>query len=109
MTNVTTELQAMAFRCLDEIYVGGLWYKHAGVYLSHLRPAENLTQRLWENDRHERMRALMLQLDRVNHRYGQETVKWGIFKSDGRWQTKVANRSPRATTRWDELLCVEAK
>ena len=109
MTNVTTELQAMAFRGLDEIFVDGLWYKKAGVYLSDLRPSGNLPQRLWENDRHERMRALMSQIDRVNHRFGRETVKCGVFKSEGKWQTKLTKRSPRYTTRWDELLVVEAK
>jgi DNA polymerase V len=109
MTNVTTELQEVAFRALDKIFEHGLWYKKAGVYLSDLRPAENLPQRLWENDRHERMRALMSRIDRVNHRFGRETIKCGIFKSDGRWQTKLTRRSPRYTTRWDELLQVEAK
>jgi DNA polymerase V len=109
MTNVTTELQEVAFRALDKIFEHGLWYKKAGVYLSDLRPAENLPQRLWENDRHERMRALMSRIDCVNHRFGRESVKCGIFKSDGRWQTKLTRRSPRFTTRWDELLQVEAK
>jgi DNA polymerase V len=109
MSNVTTELQEVAFRALDKIFVDGLWYKKAGVYLSDLRPAENLPQRLWENDRHERMRALMSWIDRVNNRFGRETIRCGIFKSDGRWQTRLTRRSPRYTTRWDELLQVEAK
>jgi DNA polymerase V len=109
MTNVTTELQEVAFRALDKIFVDGLRYKKAGVYLSDLRPAENLPQRLWENDRHERMRALMSRIDCVNQRFGRETIKCGVFKSDGRWQTKLTRRSPRYTTRWDELLQVEAR
>ncbi len=108
MTNTTTELQTMAFKALDEIFVDGLQYKKAGIYLSDLRPAKNLTQRLWENGQHERMRALMSQIDHVNQRFGRETVQCGIFKSDGKWQTKLSKRSPRYTTRWDELLCIEA-
>jgi DNA polymerase V len=109
MTNVTTELQEAAFRALDKIFKDGLWYKKAGVYLFDLRPAENLPQRLWDNERHERMRALMSRIDGVNRRFGRETVKCGIFKSDGKWQMKMTRRSPRFTTRWDELLQVEAK
>lgn len=109
MTNVTNELQAAAFQILDDIFIEGFWYKKAGVYLSDLRPAENLPGRLWNNEQHERMRALMGQIDRVNQRYGRETVQCGIFNSDGKWRMKLAHRSPRYTTRWDELLTVEAK
>ncbi len=108
MSNVTTELQAIAFQALDEIFVAGLQYKKAGVYLSDLRPAENLSQRLWDNDHHERLRALMERIDQVNHRFGRETVRCGAFPSDGKWQMKLTNRSPRCTTRWDELLQVKA-
>ncbi len=109
MSNVTTELQEVAFLGLDKIFVDGLLYKKAGVYLSDLRPADNLPQRLWENDGHERMLSLMSQIDRVNQRFGRETIRCGVFKSDGKWQTKLSHRSPRYTTRWDELLHIEAK
>jgi DNA polymerase V len=108
MTNVTLELQEVAFRALAKIFRDGVWYKKAGVFLMDLRPAETLPQRLWDNERHERMRALMSHIDQINQRFGRETIRCGIFKSDGKWQMKMTMRSPRFTTRWDELLQIEA-
>jgi len=101
-------LQAMAFLALDRIFLEELPYKKAGVYLNDLRPADNLSQRLWDNDRHERLRALMGRIDQVNQRFGRETVQCGLFNSDGKWRSRLTMRSPRYTTRWDELPRVRA-
>jgi DNA polymerase V len=72
--------------------------------LGDLVPDYGLPQPLWGNERNERMRELMTKVDRLNRRFGRETVQVGTFISDGKWQMQMNSRSPRYTTRWDELL-----
>lgn len=106
MTNITNDIQAVAFKALETIYRQDLRYKKAGVMLGDLVPDYGLPQPLWGADRNERMRELMANVDRLNRRFGRETVQVGAFISDGKWQMQMNSRSPRYTTRWDELLKV---
>lgn len=106
MTCVTNEIQTVAFKALDSLFRPGLRYKKAGVMLSGLVPASLIPQPLWEAEKSERLRAVMGKMDRLNQRYGRETVQCGQFISEGKWQMKLDSRSPRYTTRWDELLKV---
>lgn len=106
MTCVTNEIQEVAFKALDSLFRPGLRYKKAGVMLSGLVPASLIPQPLWEAEKSERLRAVMGKMDRLNQRYGRETVQCGQFISEGKWQMKLDSRSPRYTTRWDELLKV---
>lgn len=107
MTCVTNEIQTVAFKALDSLFRQGLRYKKAGVMLSNLVPASLIPQPLWEAEKTERLRAVMGKVDRLNQRFGRETVQCGQFISEGKWQMKLNSRSPRYTTRWDELLKVE--
>ncbi|MBS1788669.1 MAG: Y-family DNA polymerase [Acidobacteria bacterium] len=106
LTNITNEIQAVAFKALDTIFRKGLRYKKAGVMLGDLVPDYGFPQPLWETGKAERMRELMANLDRLNRRYGRETVQCGMYISEGKWQMQMNRRSPRYTTRWDELLKV---
>lgn len=106
MTNITNDIQAVAFKALETIYRQELRYKKAGVMLGDLVPDYGLPQPLWDADRNERMRELMANVDRLNRRFGRETVQVGAFISDGKWHMQMNSRSPRYTTRWDELLKV---
>jgi len=107
MTCVTNEIQEVAFKALDSVFRQGLRYKKAGVMLSGLVPAHLIPQPLWEAEKSARLRAVMGKVDRLNQRFGRETVQCGQFISEGKWQMKLNSRSPRYTTRWDELLKVE--
>jgi DNA polymerase V len=106
MTNITNDIQTVAFKALETIYRKDLRYKKAGVMLGDLVPDYGLPQPLWETGKTEKMRELMAKVDRLNRRYGRETVQCGTFISDGKWQMQMNSRSPRYTTRWDELLKV---
>ena len=106
MTAITTDIQLMAFKALDSLFKQGLAYKKAGVMLTDLVPDYGFPQPLWEIGQSERMRELMANVDRLNRRYGRETVQCGTFVSDGKWRMQMNSRSPRYTTRWDELLKV---
>ena len=45
----------------------------------------------------------MAAMDRINRHYGRETVMLAGAGLHKRWTMRQAHRSPRYTTRWDEL------
>ena len=48
----------------------------------------------------------MATLDALNQRMGRGTVKLGVPTPNAACRQRCANRSPRWTTRWDELPAV---
>jgi DNA polymerase V len=81
----------------------------AGVTLGALELADLVAKRLWADELYERHRWLMAAIDRINAKYGRDTVRCGIFPTDGAWRTRFASRSPRYTTRWPEICEAMAK
>jgi DNA polymerase V len=80
LTNLTPDVQVVAFRALQAA-----------------------SQPLWDAEKQERVRDLMFNVDRLNQRFGRETVQYGLFASEGKWRMKLSSRSPRYTTKWNEL------
>jgi DNA polymerase V len=105
----TWELRELAFSGLARIYKPEYDYRRAGVTLGGLELADLVAKRLWEDDWYERQRRLMAAVDRLNGKYGRDTVRCGLFHTEGLWRTRFAKRSPRYTTRWSEICEVAAK
>lgn len=104
-TSYTADLIRHAHRALEKIYSAGHRFKKAGVMLVGLVPdAPVQTDLFVSNARADR---LMCALDQLNARMGSHTVRYGALglkRRGGHWQTVCERRSPRCTTRWDELL-----
>jgi DNA polymerase V len=105
----TWELRELAFSGLARIYKPEYDYRRAGVTLGGLELADLVAKRLWEDEWYERQRRLMAAVDRLNGKYGRDTVRCGLFHTEGLWRTRFAKRSPRYTTRWSEICQVVAK
>ena len=105
----TWELRELAFSGLARIYKPEYDYRRAGVTLGGLELADLVAKRLWEDDWYERQRRLMAAVDRLNGKYGRDTVRCGLFHTEGLWRTRFAKRSPRYTTRWSEICEAVAK
>lgn len=88
-TDATNELLEWSLRGLERIYRAGYRYKKAGVILSHLRPADGLTARLFGNCEYERARRVMRAVDEINARHGRDTVRLGVADPGGRWKTRA--------------------
>lgn len=103
-TSSTADLIREAHRALDKIYTPGYSFKKAGVMLAGLTPAPLVQQSLFTST--ERADRLTAAIDNINARMGGRVVRYGALglKKRGRWQTVCERRSPRCTTRWDELL-----
>ncbi len=110
-TNDTARIVHAALSVLQGIYQPGYPYAKAGVVLMHLQ-REGLRQGELDLGATPAPRPRLVQvLDQLNTRYGQDTVflaSAGLGGRARRWSMKQEHRTPRYTTRWDELLEVRA-
>jgi DNA polymerase V len=105
-TDSTPELLYYALRGAEEAFREGFQYKKAGVLLNELVPAGSPSRSFWNPDTRERVRELLRVVDKLNHKFGRDTVHFGKLATEGRWMTKAEKRSPRYTTRWEEVLTI---
>jgi DNA polymerase V len=108
-TAVSSPFAAAAGRLLSTIYREGFGYKKAGVLLYDLRPERPRQESLFGRAGTE-SEALMEAVDQINGEYGRGTIGLataGLPDHRG-WTMKRENRTPRYTTRWDELPVARA-
>ena len=102
----TRRLIAAALHGLEKIYKPGLRYKKAGVSLSGLRPAAAPQGDLFSGYERQRSAKLMATLDAINKTWGMNTATFAGAGITQPWRMQSARRSPRYTTRWEELPVV---
>ena len=122
-TSDTAVLVAAATTAARTQFRAGFRYAKAGAVLSELRPAghEQGELDLFSSSAPESAAPsdaarvkLMSAMDALNHRFGRDSVRLGsqALASNGAevrvWATKQERRSPRYTTRWDEMPVVRA-
>jgi DNA polymerase V len=93
------------------IFKDGYQYKKCGVMLSGLEPAHGrwLSLLALPPDHRPGDGPLMRAVDRVNQRWGRDTVSFAASGVTRDWRMKREMRSPRYTTVWEEILTVLAK
>lgn len=96
-----------ALRGLARIYRPGYAYNKAGIMITALQSAQQIQQNLFCPDNTEDVR-LMTALDRVNHRWGRDTIQFGAAGLTKTWGMKQAHKSPAYTTRWGDIPVVAA-
>ncbi|MCS4047559.1 DNA polymerase V [Salinibacter ruber] len=99
---------------LEPIYRNGYGYKKAGVCLYDIRPSRPHQESLFGQGREED-EDLMEAVDRINQEHGKGAIGLaaaGLPEGKGHlgreWTMKRQRRSPRYTTRWDELPVAKA-
>jgi len=99
-----------AMHGLESIYRKGFAYQKTGVMLMDLcdRDGEQLDLMATPQSEDERRRneRLMATLDKLNREHGAGTVKLGGGRKNAAWHLRSQWRTPRYTTRWDELPVV---
>ena len=110
-TSFTPELIHKAKECIKQIYQPGYQYHEAGVFLGGLIPQNQIQLSLFSQanltERNKRT-ELMATLDKVNRRWGSNTLQvasQGIKKA---WKMNQSFISPHYTTRWQEIPVVKA-
>ena len=105
-TDDTHELVAAATRAAAAAWLQGHRYAKAGIVLTELIPVGDVQRSLLcGSDREKRMR-LMGALDSVNRRFGRGTLFPAAAGLKKAWAIKADRKSPRYTTRWNELPVV---
>ncbi len=92
------------------IYRPGYLYKKAGVILLDLQSNQAVQGDLFDRPAQPPGRddALMQAVDRLNRVMGRDTVAFAAQGLSRPWALRADLRSPRYTTRWDELPVVSA-
>lgn len=104
-TNDTAELIHYALKLTERLYQQGYRYQKAGVLLSGLVPAHQTQGNLFDDPtKRERSQRLMSAIDQINQRFGSDTLQFAAAGLKKPWAMRAAMRSPRFSTRWDELL-----
>lgn len=103
-TDHTDELIHYALQCLRTIYREGYRFYKTGVILSGLIPADQVQLDFFDTRDRTREGRLMDALDTVNTRLGRGALTFAAAGIERPWKTRFLRRSPRYTTRWEELV-----
>jgi DNA polymerase V len=106
-TDDTRLIAQAAIKLLRVIYRTGFAYQKTGILLTDLNSIHNRQPDLFEDTASlARSAALMTAVDRINQMMGRGTIKLLAEGTDQRWAMKAEKRTPRYTTRLDELPVV---
>ena len=107
-TSYTPDLIKMAHSMLDKIYKEGYLYKKAAVLVTGLVDEKSIQHNLFKSDQSTSKEIqLMKIIDSVNKNYGSDSIHFASQGFNPRWAGNSMKRSPRYTTRWDELITIQ--
>lgn len=94
---------------LKKIYKSGLAYKKIGVMLGGIVSNRAVQQNLFikHSELDEKHRTLMQLMDKMNAKYGKETLKLAAQGIHPSWKMKRDKCTNHFTTRWDSLLQIK--
>ena len=106
-TDFTPDLVEAAVQLLEALYWPGFHYQKCCVMLLDLSPVSHVRADPFDGRDHAREMWLMRALDAINTDHGAHTVR--VSHVGGKrpaWAMRLARRSPRYTTNWQELPVV---
>ncbi len=106
-TCITNELIKPAIEIVERLYERGRTYKKAGVMLSGLVPDKSVQANLFLPPTKNSYRSLMSMVDNVNFGMRDDVIKFAASGTKRDWKMRQELRSPRYTSRWDELKQVK--
>ena len=103
----TAVLIRYAHQILEKIYKDGYAYKKTGVFLSGIIPDDQMQRDMFvEESDPIREKKLFRVVDAINCQFGSDTIQYASSGMSKPWRMKQVYRSPRFTTRWNEILSV---
>ncbi len=106
-TCVTSELIKAAMKIIDMIYEEGKLYKKAGVMLSGIIQDTSVQGDFFIHRSENNNRMLMSMMDNINFSMRDDVLKFAASGTKRNWKMRQEFRSPRYTSRWDELCEVK--
>jgi len=103
-TAYTPDLIKTALSLLEELYLPGFEYKKAGVMFADIISESDVPLNFMEtNYLDDKRKLLMDTVDKLNRKYGQDTMFYASSGLQKDWQMRRAKLSPSWTTRWRDL------
>jgi DNA polymerase V len=93
-----------AVALVDKLYQKGTLYKKAGVMLSGIIPDDSIQGNLFVSESKNSERKLMDMIDNINFSQRDDVLKFASSGTTRDWKMRQELRSPRYTTRWEELF-----
>ncbi|MEN9569606.1 MAG: hypothetical protein RL172_837 [Bacteroidota bacterium] len=106
-TSFTNELIKPAVALVDSLFTKGTVYKKAGVMLSGIVPDQSIQGNLFLPETKNCSRKLMEMIDNINFSQRDDILKFAASGTKRNWKMRMEMRSPRYSTRWDELYRVK--
>lgn len=103
-TSLTNILIAHAMPLVESLYRNGSKYLKAGVILSGLVPDTSVQSNLFDTPVNPHGKELMKMIDNVNFSMRNDILKFAGSGTKRDWKMRQELRSPRFTTRWNELF-----
>jgi DNA polymerase V len=105
---LTNELVKAALELVRSLFEAGKTYKKAGVILSDIVPETVIQGNLFvavptSSEKLAKGRALMEAIDNINFSMRGDILKFAASGTTRNWKMRQEMRSPRYTTRWEEL------
>lgn len=105
-TSTTNELIKPSMQLVEQLYKKNNIYKKAGVILGGLEPDVSIQANLFAANSKNCKRYLMNTLDNINFSMRDDVVKFASSGTEKNWKMRQDLRSPRYTTRWNELRLI---
>ncbi|QMW02283.1 Y-family DNA polymerase [Spirosoma foliorum] len=106
-TSSTLEIIRYAESGVKAIFKFGYNYLRVGIMLTDLVPADYRQVGVFTKGPDERLIRLSQVMDKVNKRYGHDTLRMASQMYNPEWPMKQKYLSPRYTTRWEDILEVK--
>jgi DNA polymerase V len=107
-TDSTIHLVRAAREAVDEIFTSGCGYKRAGVIASGISCRQGVAHSMFNSCEQQQHNRLMQAVDTINKRCGENRLVIASQGLNGVHSTSD-HRSPRYTTRWDEIPTAKIK
>ncbi|MCD1588160.1 Y-family DNA polymerase [Halomonas sp. IOP_14] len=109
-TDDSRELVKAAMAGLERIFKEGIRYQKCGMMLLDLCDHNNeqlgLLAEPISDEKRARNERLMATMDKLNREHGKNTVRLGMPRTVNAWELRCEHRTPRYTTKWEELAVV---
>jgi DNA polymerase V len=108
--NDTRTLLTAALRLLEQMYAKGFAFQKGGVMLTALQPAGLRQLRFWDvtgSQGRKSDKPLMQTMDRINSRYGKNTLCYACSGLKKNWEMQRGRLSPEFTTKWSDIPVVK--
>lgn len=109
-TSYTPDLINLALKNLEKIFKPNYRYKKTGVILLEILPKDKIQLDIFSDaSKKKKKEKLMKTIDKINHKWGKDTVKYlssGIKKP---WKMMRKKLTPQYTTNWNEIPVVKSR